>query len=99
MLNVGTARRHASDHLVQADADDFEYTRRKTGVPVAVEKAISLKNALTALKRVHFCITTSTGKPFTVDGFSGWMRDAICTANWQPHQFRTRNDVNKRRRT
>jgi hypothetical protein len=36
-----------------------------------LEKAISLKNALTALKRVHFCIiTTEYGKAFTVDGFA-----------------------------
>jgi integrase len=95
MLNVGTAR--ADTHLttwVQADASDFEYTRRKTGVPVAVEKAISLKEALDALKRVHFCImTTEYGKPFTVDGFSGWMRDAIRAAGitdlkCQPHGLR-----------
>jgi integrase len=95
MLNVGTAR--ADTHLttwVQADADDFEYTRRKTGVSVAVEKAISLQRALTALKRVHFCIiTTEYGKPFTVDGFSGWMRDAIKAAGisdlkCQPHGLR-----------
>jgi len=95
MLNVGTAR--ADTHLttwVQADAADFEYTRRKTGVPVAVEKAMSLKKALDALKRVHFCIiTTEYGKPFTVDGFSGWMRDAIRAAGivdlkCQPHGLR-----------
>lgn len=95
MLNVGTAR--ADTHLttwVQADAADFEYTRRKTGFPVVVEKAISLKKALDALKRVHFCIiTTEYGKPFTVDGFSGWMRDAIKAAGivdlkCQPHGLR-----------
>jgi integrase len=95
MLNVGTAR--ADTHLttwLQADADDFEYTRRKTGVPVAVEKAMSLKKALDALRRPHFCIiTTEYGKPFTVDGFSGWMLDAIRAAGifdlkCQPHGLR-----------
>jgi integrase len=95
MLNVGTAR--ADTHLtswLQADADDFEYTRRKTGVPVAVQKAESLKKALDALGRSHFCIiTTEYGKPFTVDGFSGWMRDAIRAAGivdlrCQPHGLR-----------
>jgi enterobacteria phage integrase len=95
MLNVGSAR--TDTHLttwVQADAADFEYVRRKTGVSVAVEKATSLKIALDALKRVHVCIlTTEYGKPFTVDGFSGWMRDAIKAAGitdlkCQPHGLR-----------
>jgi len=82
MLNVGAAR--IDTHLttwVQADADDFEYTRRKTGVQVPVDKAQSLCTALAALPRKHFCIlTTEWGRPFTVDGFSGWMRDAMTEA-------------------
>lgn len=82
MLNVDTAR--ADTHLttwVQAGADDLEYTRRTSAVSLAVDKAISLERALDALKRVHFCIiTTEYGKPFTVDGFSGWMRDTIKAA-------------------
>lgn len=94
MLNVGTAR--IDTHLttwVQADADDFEYTRRKTGVPVLVEKAQSLSTALSALPRKHVCIlTTEWGKPFTVDGFSGWMRDAMTEAalplDCRPHGLR-----------
>ncbi len=79
MINVGTAR--ADVHLTtwtQLDDEGFEYTRRKTGVPVAVAVAQSLKAALDALPRKHVCVlTTEYGKPFTVDGFSGWMRDAI----------------------
>jgi enterobacteria phage integrase len=94
MLNVGTAR--VDTHLttwVQADADDFEYTRRKTGVPVVVQKALSLRAALAALARKHVCIlTTEWGKPFTVDGFSGWMRDAMTEAglplDCRPHGLR-----------
>ncbi|PAY07160.1 integrase [Bradyrhizobium sp. UFLA03-84] len=94
MLNVGTAR--VDTHVttwIQADAPDFEYTRRKTGVAVAVAKAISLKKALDALKRKHVCIiTTEYGKPFTVDGFSGWMRDAMDKAklplDCRPHGLR-----------
>jgi integrase len=78
---------------VQADADDFEYTRRKTGVPVVVEKTLSLRAALAALPRKHVCIlTTEWGKPFTVDGFSGWMRDAMTEAglplDCRPHGLR-----------
>ncbi|MBR1237011.1 tyrosine-type recombinase/integrase [Bradyrhizobium sp. AUGA SZCCT0182] len=94
MLNVGTAR--IDTHLttwVQADADDFEYTRQKTGVPVLVEKAQSLCAALRALPRKHVCIlTTEWGRPFTVDGFSGWMRDAMTDAglplDCRPHGLR-----------
>jgi len=82
MLNVGTAR--VDTHLttwMQADADDFEYTRRKTGVPVVVQKVLSLRTALAALARKHVCVlTTEWGKPFTIDGFSGWMRDAMTEA-------------------
>ncbi|MFK4385827.1 tyrosine-type recombinase/integrase [Bradyrhizobium sp. USDA 223] len=95
MLNVGTAR--ADVHLTtwkQADDEDFEYTRKKTGVPVVVSMATSLRAALTALPRRHVCIiTTDYGKPFTVDGFSGWMRDAIKEAGitdltCRPHGLR-----------
>ena len=94
MLNVGTAR--ADVHLTtwaQIDDDGFEYTRRKTGVAVAVAMAQSLKDALEALLRKHVCIiTTEYGKPFTVDGFSGWMRDAMTEAglplDCRPHGLR-----------
>lgn len=95
MLNVGTAR--ADVHLTtwtQADEEDFEYTRKKTGVPVVVSLADSLRAALAALPRRHVCIlTTAYGKPFTVDGFSGWMRDAIKDAGitdltCRPHGLR-----------
>ncbi|MGY4618568.1 integrase [Bradyrhizobium sp. USDA 4472] len=89
MLNVGTARADVHQTTwAQADDDGFEYTRRKTNVPVAVAMAQSLKIALEALPRKHVCIiTTEYGKPFTVDGFSGWMRDAITGAGL-PHDCR-----------
>jgi integrase len=56
--------------------------------------ATSLRAALIALPRQHVCIlTTAFGKPFTVDGFSGWMRDAIKAAGindltCRPHGLR-----------
>jgi integrase len=95
MLNVGTAR--VDVHLTtwtQADDEGFEYTRKKTGVPVVVAQAESLRAALAALPRHHVCIlTTAYGKPFTVDGFSGWMRDSIKAAGiadltCRPHGLR-----------
>jgi integrase len=95
MLNVGTAR--ADVHLTtwaQADHEEFEYTRKKTGVAVVVALAESLRQAMAALPRQHVCIlTTAYGKPFSVDGFSGWMRDAIKAAgiadlSCRPHGLR-----------
>jgi integrase len=52
-----------------------------------------LQKALAATPRNHVCvITTAYGKPFTVDGFSGFMRDAIRKAglplDCQPHGLR-----------
>ena len=78
---------------MQADDEGFEYTRCKTGVPVAVAMAQSLRDALEALTRKHVCIlTTEHGKPFTVDGSSGWMRDAMTEAalplDCRPHGLR-----------
>ncbi|XUM25093.1 tyrosine-type recombinase/integrase (plasmid) [Bradyrhizobium oligotrophicum S58] len=94
MLNVGTAR--ADTHLTtwtQAEHEIFEYTRRKTRVAVVVSQAESLRQALAALPRRHMTIlVTEWGKPFTVDGFSGWMRDAMTAAglplDCKPHGLR-----------
>lgn len=94
MLHVGTARVDVHRTTwAQVDDEDFEYTRRKTGVPVVVAVAQSLRKALEALTRKHICIlTTEYGKPFTVDGFSGWMRDAMTEAglplDCRPHGLR-----------
>lgn len=46
-------------------------TRRKTGVPVLVEKAKPLSNALAALAARVCILTIEYRKPFTIDGFSG----------------------------
>nr|WP_210269147.1 tyrosine-type recombinase/integrase [Tardiphaga robiniae] len=94
MLNVGTAR--ADVHRAtwtQIDGDGFEYARQKTGIPVAVSMAKGLRAALDAAPRKHVTIiNTEFGKPFTVDGFSGFMRDAITEAglpiDCRPHGLR-----------
>jgi integrase len=95
MLNAGPAR--ADVHRVtwtQIDNEGFQYTRQKTGVPVAVAMAASLRAAFDALPRNHVTIiNTEFGKPFTVDGFSGFMRDAIKAAgitdlSCRPHGLR-----------
>jgi integrase len=93
MLNMGTAR--VDTHLLtwhQVD-DGACYRRHKTGVAVDMAVSEDLHKALAATPRKDVCvITTAYGKPFTVDGFSGWMRDAITKAglplDCQPHGLR-----------
>jgi enterobacteria phage integrase len=93
MLNMGTAR--IDTHLLtwhQVDTD-ATYTRHKTGVPVEMAVADDLQKALAATPRKHVTvINTEYGKPYTVDGFSRFMRDAISAAglplDCQPHGLR-----------
>jgi integrase len=64
-------------------------TKRKLVIPLHRD----LLTTLVAAKRDHIPIlTTMYGKPFTVDGFSQWMRDAIREAglplDCQPHGLR-----------
>jgi hypothetical protein len=52
-----------------------------------------LRAALDAAPQSHVCIiTTEFGRPFTVDGFSGFMRDAMTAAglplDCEPHGLR-----------
>lgn len=93
MLNMGTAR--VDTHLLtwhQVD-DGACYRRHKTGVQVDMDVSEDLEKALAAMPRKHVVvITTAYGKPFTVDGFSQFMRDAITAAgltlSCQPHGLR-----------
>jgi enterobacteria phage integrase len=81
MLNIGTARADTHQltwHQVESNAT---YTRHKTSVPVEMEVTEDLRKALDATPRKHVTvINTEFGKPYTVDGFSGFMRDAIRAA-------------------
>jgi integrase len=93
MLNMGTAR--VDTHLLTWNQVDEGacYRRHKTGVAVDMAVSEDLQKALAATPRNHVCvITTAYGKPFTVDGFSGFMRDAIRAAglplSCQPHGLR-----------
>lgn len=94
MLNMGTAR--IDTHLLtwhQVD-DGACYRRHKTGVAVDMAVSEDLEQALAATPRKHVCVlVTEWGKPFTVDGFSGFMRDAIKAAGiddltCRPHGLR-----------
>lgn len=93
MLNMGTAR--VDTHLLTWNQVDevASYARHKTGVAVEMELSDELQKALAATPRKHVTvINTAYGKPFTVDGFSGFMRDAIRAAGLplgcQPHGLR-----------
>jgi integrase len=52
--------------------------QQKTGRRLLIPLHPDLVSALSAAKREHVSIlTTAYNKPFSVDGFSQWMRDAI----------------------
>jgi integrase len=68
-------------------------SQQKTGRRLLIPLHRDLVATLAAAKREHISIlTTMFGKPFTVDGFSQWMRDAITEAELplgcQPHGLR-----------
>jgi integrase len=93
MLNMGTAR--ADTHLLTWNQVDqvASYERHKTGVAVEMALSEELRKALAAMPRTHLTvINTEYGRPFTVDGFSGFMRGAIRAAGLplgcQPHGLR-----------
>jgi hypothetical protein len=62
----------------QAEGLGIDYVRSKTGVGVDIGQHSELQAALAAAPRHHVTIiNTEIGKPFTVGGFSQFMRDAI----------------------
>ncbi len=83
---VRMAWSHVSDNKIAV-------TQQKTGRPLRIRLHHDLLSALASVKRTHISIlTTKYGKPFTVEGFSQWMRDAIKDASLplacQPHGLR-----------
>jgi integrase len=94
MQFAGTAR--VDVHRItwrQVDAGAIAYTRNKTGVAVDLDLDSELQAALAAAPRDHVTIiNTEYGRPFTVDGFSGFMRAAIRAAglplDCKPHGLR-----------
>lgn len=93
-LYMGTAR--VDTHLLTwPQVEKSHYERSKTGVAVQTAIAKNLKAALDEWPRTHVTlINTAYGKPFTVDGYSRFMRDAI----WRPgcHWTASRTDFAKR---
>ena len=94
MLNVGTARVDVHKMTwTQVDTDGVAYTRSKTGVTVDSGMQADLRAALNAMPRTHVTIiNTEFGRPFTINGFSGFMRDAMTAAglplDCKPHGLR-----------
>jgi integrase len=77
----------------QVDAAGVDYIRNKTGVRVDLGMHSELQRALSAIPRDHVTIiNTEFGKPFSVNGFSRFMRDAIRDAGLplecKPHGLR-----------
>ena len=65
----------------------------KTGTPVDLSLSDELRAALDATPRSHLTVlNTEFGQPFTINGFSGFMRDAISAAglplDCKPHGLR-----------
>jgi integrase len=94
MLHVGTARVDAHKMTWrQVEKASARYVRNKTGIGVEVALHSELKKALAAAAHDHVTvINTEYGKPFTVDGYSQFMRDAITKAglplDCKPHGLR-----------
>jgi len=68
-------------------------TQQKTGARLVIPVHADLREILDAAPRDHVTIlNTAFGRPFTVDGFSAFMRDAIAAAGLplecQPHGLR-----------
>jgi integrase len=94
-LNSGQRRsdvvRMAWSHITPENK--ITVLQQKTGRRLLIPLHRDLLTALAAAKRDHVSIlTTMYGKPFTLDGFSQWMRDSIAAAGLplecQPHGLR-----------
>jgi enterobacteria phage integrase len=94
MLYVGSAR--VDTHKLTwrqidskiSDSMTISYKRNKTDVSVTLRVHEDLQKALVASPRNHVVIiTTEYGKPFSVEGFSVFMRRAITQAGL-PHSCR-----------
>jgi hypothetical protein len=82
-LNLGQRRsdvvRMAQTHITPERK--IRIKQQKTGRELLIPLHRDTVEALDAYSIQHIVIiTTAYGKPFTVDGFSGWMRDAISEA-------------------
>ena len=95
-LMLYTGQRRSDVHrMTWADVNDgkIRVAQQKTGRKLTIPLHRDLVTVLTAAERNHATIiNTEYGGPFTVDGFSQWIRDAITAAglplDCQPHGLR-----------
>lgn len=95
MLHTGQ-RRSDVHRMTWADIDggsSIRIVQQKTRAKLSIPLHEELRAALVKADRSHMTIiNTEHGRPFTVDGFSQWMRDAIRAAglplDCQPHGLR-----------
>ncbi|MGU3538875.1 tyrosine-type recombinase/integrase [Methylobacterium sp. A54F] len=95
-VQLYTGQRRSDVHrMTWADVkgDRIRVVQQKTGAKIDIPLHADLRAILAQTARQHATIiNTEFGKPFTVDGFSGFMRDAITAAELplaaQPHGLR-----------
>ena len=95
-LMLYTGQRRSDVHrMTWADVSDgnIRVVQQKTGRKLMIPLHGDLLAILAAAERDHMTIVrTEYGKPFTVDGFSQWLRNAITAAklplSCQPHGLR-----------
>jgi integrase len=95
-LHLYTGQRRSDVHrMTWSDVQDgtVRVIQQKTGARLAIPIHPELARVLAAAERSHVVIlATAYAKPFTVDGFSSFMRDAIREAKLplgcQPHGLR-----------
>jgi integrase len=95
-LHLYTGQRRSDVHRMtwrDISSGRIAVVQQKTGKKLQIRIHPELQRALDAAPRGHLTIlNTAYGKPFSVDGFSGFMRDAIRAAelpeDCQPHGLR-----------
>jgi integrase len=92
MLYLGAARVD-SHKIAWQDIKDGSYTRSKTGITAYFGDEEELREALQAIPRSHVTVLNSQlGKPYSMSGFSRFMRDTIKAAglpmDCKPHGLR-----------
>jgi enterobacteria phage integrase len=95
-LQLYTGQRRSDVHRMtwaDVNGNSIRVVQQKTGRKLAIPLHQDLLTVLATTERKQVTIiNTEYGKPFTVDGFSQWMRDAIAAAGLplecQPHGLR-----------
>ena len=95
-LMLYTGQRRSDVHRMtwgDVEGHAIRVTQQKTGAKLTIRLHRELRAVLATAARDHVTIlNTAYGRPFTVNGFSGFMRDAITAAGLpidaQPHGLR-----------